>query len=197
MAEKPTIRTIVPAQAATQAQRSAPDPRPPAGRVPATLSPRQRWSATRRTLLASAAAVSGLLFGSAAVAQVKPAAPAAGPAWNQLSPQQREALAPLAGDWAGMPAENKRKWLEIATKYPQLSPEGKAKMQSRMAEFARLTPEQRRTTRENFQRAYELPLENRESAVQQFQLLPEEKKKQLTEQRNPRKDVPRPADAKK
>jgi hypothetical protein len=136
-----------------------------------------------------------LLFGSAAVAQV--GGPTTDPAWGQLSAQQREALAPLAGQWATIPTDSKRKWLEIATKYPQLSPEGKARMQSRMADFARLTPEQRRTTRENFQRAYELPLENRESAVQQYQLLPEEKKKQLTEQRNPRKDVPRPGDAKK
>ena len=197
MADTPTIRTIVPAQAATQAQRSAPDPRPPAGRVPATLSPRQRWSATRRTLLAGAAAVSALLFGSAAVAQVKPAAPAAGPAWNQLSPQQREALAPLAGDWAGMPAENKRKWLEIAAKYPQLSPEGKERMQARMAEFAKLTPEQKRTARENFQRAYELPRESRESAVQQYQALPDDKKKELTERSQQRKAASKAPEPKK
>jgi len=151
-------------------------------------------SSGRRRFTAALSAFA-LLFGSAAVAQV--GAPTTDPAWAQLSAQQREALAPLAGQWATIPADSKRKWLEIATKYPQLSPEGKARMQSRMAEFARLTPEQRRTTRENFQRAYELPLENRESAVQQYQLLPEEKKKQLTEQRNPRKDVPRPGDAKK
>jgi hypothetical protein len=96
-----------------------------------------------------------------------------------------------------LPADSKRKWLEIADKYPQLSPDGKAKMQSRMADFARLSPQQRQTARENFQRAYELPRENRESAVQQYQLLPEEKKKQLTEQRSPRKDAVRPVMEKK
>jgi len=161
--------------------------------APAGAAPGGSSSGRRR--FTAALSAFALLVGSAAVAQV--GAPTTDPGWAQLSAQQREALAPLAGQWATMPADSKRKWLEIATKYPQLSPEGKAKMQSRMAEFARLTPEQRRTTRENFQRAYELPLENRESAVQQFQLLPEEKKKQLTEQRNPRKDVPRPGDAKK
>ena len=161
--------------------------------APAGAAPGGSSSGRRR--FTAALSAFALLVGSAAVAQV--GAPTTDPGWAQLSAQQREALAPLAGQWATMPADSKRKWLEIATKYPQLSPEGKAKMQSRMAEFARLTPEQRRTTRENFQRAYELPLENRESAVQQVQLLPEEKKKQLTEQRNPRKDVPRPGDAKK
>jgi hypothetical protein len=118
-----------------------------------------------------------------------------GPNWKQLSPQQREALAPLAGQWATMPADSKRKWIEIADKYPQLSAEGKARMHARMAEFARLTPEQRRTARENFQRAYELPLESRESALQQYKALPPDKKKELSE-RGQRKEAGKPAAAK-
>jgi hypothetical protein len=61
-----------------------------------------------------------------------------------------------------------------------------------MAEFARLTPEQRRTARENFQRAYELPRESRESAVQQYQALPDDKKKELSE-RSQRKDAAKAA----
>lgn len=126
----------------------------------------------RRLLLAGLPA---LLLTASALAQ----APAGGLAWSQLSSQQREALAPLSGQWETIPADGKRKWLEIAARYPQLSPEGKARVQARMAEFARLTPEQRRTTRENFQRAYELPRESRESAVQQYKSLPEEKKKEL------------------
>jgi hypothetical protein len=131
-----------------------------------------------------------LLFGQRAWAQAKAALPTAGPAWSQLSTPQREA--PLAGQWATIPPENKRKWLEIADRYPQLSPEGKARLQARMAEFAKLTPEQRRTARENFQRAYELPRESRESAVQQYQLLPDDKKKELTE-RSQRKDAAKSA----
>lgn len=134
---------------------------------------------SRRDLLALSAVFTALLINRRAFAQAAP--PAGGPAWNQLTPQQREALGPLAGQWSTIPADVKRKWLEIAEKYPQLSPEGKAKMHARMAEFARLTPEQRRTARENFQRAYELPLESRESAVQQYKALPDDKKKELGE----------------
>jgi len=153
-------------------------------------------STTRRALVTAVAVLATLLFSSVAVGQTK-AAPAAGPSWNQLSPQQREALAPLAGDWAAMPAENKRKWIEIANKYPQLSPEGKERLQARMAEFAKLTPEQKRTARENFQRAYELPRESRESAVQQFQALPEDQKKELSERSQQRKPAAKAPEQKK
>lgn len=155
-----------------------------------------RRAAPRRTLLAAAAiATIAILSGERALAQGKAAAPVGGPAWHQLSPLQREALAPLAGQWPTIPVENKRKWLEIADKYPQLSAEGKTRMQARMAEFAKLTPEQRRTARENFQRAYELPRESRESAVEQYRLLPDDKKKELTEQ-SQRKDATKSAQKK-
>ena len=153
---------------------------------------RQRTRATaRRRLLAALFVAPALLSGTAALAQSNGAPAAAGPAWNQLSTAQREALAPLAGDWGTISPESKRKWLEIADKYPRLSPDGQARLQARMAEFSRLTPEQRRTARENFQRAYELPRESRESAVQQYQSLPDDRKKELSE-RGQRKDIPRP-----
>lgn len=151
----------------------------------------QRLARERRWLLAALFFAAASLPGTAALAQAKGAATTAGPAWSQLTPAQREALAPLAGDWSALPPENKRKWLEIADKYPRLSPDGQARVQARMAEYSRLTPEQRRTARENFQRAYELPRESRESAVQQYQSLPDERKKELSE-RSQRKDTPRP-----
>jgi len=140
----------------------------------------------RRRLLALVVA-SGALLAAAAAAQTPPG----GPGWNQLTPQQREALAPLSDQWATFPADNKKKWLEIAARYPQMSPEGRARMQARMGEYARLTPEQRRTARENFQRAYELPLESRESAVQQYKALPDDKKKELSTDSGKRKDAVR------
>lgn len=163
--------------------------RPPKWRLLAASAQLPTFGADsmRRNLLAAAAALPALLICSPTLAQ----APAGGLLWSQLSPQQREALAPLAGQWGGMPAENKRKWLEIADRYPQLSPEGKARLQARMSEFSQLTPEQRRTARENFQRAYQLPRESRESAVEQYRALPEEKKKELNE-RSRRKEAAQP-----
>jgi hypothetical protein len=142
-----------------------------------------------RTLALAAATAACLAVSGATLAQSqpRPASPpppqpaAGGPSWNSLTPQQREALAPLAGQWSTMPADRKRRWIEIAQKYPQLSPESKAHLQSRMPEFAGMTPQQRQTARENFQRAYELPPESRESAVQQYKALPDDKKKALSE----------------
>jgi hypothetical protein len=185
MADDAGEAQVVPAQAGTQRR-----------------SPQSRWIpggagmtslgvvATRRAVLFAVTLATALFLADPALAQ-----PAGGPSWNQLSPQQREALAPLAGQWTAMPAENKRKWLDIADKYPKLSPEGKARLQTRMTDFSRLTPEQRRTARENFQRAYELPRESRESAVERYRSLPDDKKKELTE-RSQRKDAAKEAQKK-
>lgn len=142
----------------------------------------------RRAFLLTTVLATSLLFGGQGLAQSRPApAAAGGPAWSSLTDAQREALAPLASQWATMPADRKKKWLDIAEKYPRLSADGKARLHARMAEFSKLTPQQRQTARENFQRAYELPRESRESAVQQYKSLPPDKKKELSE-RSKRKE---------
>jgi hypothetical protein len=112
------------------------------------------------------------------------------PTWNELTPAQREALAPLAGMWPTLDAERKRKWLEVAARYPNLSPEGKQRMQERMAELANLTPEQRQTLRENFKRAYALPADQRQEKLQKYQDLPEDKKRELAGQASKKKKEP-------
>ncbi len=103
------------------------------------------------------------------------------PGWNELNPSQREALAPLSSQWNSFDRDRKQKWIEVARKYPQLSPEGKQRMQERMVDFGRLTPEQRSTARSNFQRAYELPIDQRQALIQQYQELPVDQKKQLAD----------------
>lgn len=109
------------------------------------------------------------------------------PTWAELTPAQRTALAPLASDWDALDADRKQKWLEVAEKYPRMSPEAQQRMHARMAEFARLTPEQKRNVRENFQRFYELPPEQRQRALQEYQELSPEKKKELADQAARRK----------
>ncbi len=125
-----------------------------------------------------------LLFAGNVLAQASPRAPTAaqspgGPSWKSLTPAQRDALAPLAGEWGKWDAVRKQKWLEVAARFDQLSPEGKKHVHERMTEIARLTPEQRRTMRENFRRTYELPAEQRELRVQTYQQLSEERKQEL------------------
>jgi len=113
------------------------------------------------------------------------------PSWAQLSSDQKEALSPLAADWDKYDPLRKKKWLEIAARYKDLSPEGQQRLHQRMPELARLTAEQRKTARENFTRAYELPPEKRRVLTQKFQDLPEDKKRELAEQAH-KKPAPAP-----
>jgi hypothetical protein len=104
------------------------------------------------------------------------------PLWNELSAEQREALAPLGTDWDKFDSDRKRKWIEIAAKYPNMSPEGKKRFHERMPQLAKLTPEQRQTARDNFRHAYSLPPDQRQALTQKYQELPEERKKALAAQ---------------
>jgi hypothetical protein len=113
------------------------------------------------------------------------------PRWSDLKPVQREALAPLQGKWDGYDADRKQKWLEVASRYPNLSPEGKQRLHERMAEFAQLTPQQRQTLRENFRKAYELPADQRQAVLQQYKGLPPDQREALTEQAGRKEEPPR------
>jgi hypothetical protein len=133
-----------------------------------------------------ACAVPGAVLGQAPAASTAspapgPAAKTGGPSWSQLNADQKEALSPLAGDWDSYDTVRKKKWLQIAARYKDLSPEGQQLMHERMPDLARLTPEQRHTARENFKHAYSLPPEQRRELTQKYQDLPPEKRRELAE----------------
>lgn len=109
--------------------------------------------------------------------------------WNELSPAQQQALAPLAGDWAQLDTARRKKWLEIARRYPTMKPEEQQRTQQRMREWALLTPEQRRTARDSYVRAHALSPEKRVELLQKYQQLPEEKKRQLAAEAKAHKTV--------
>lgn len=119
--------------------------------------------------------------GAAAGADPRAASNRGGPSWAQLTDDQREALSPLAGDWDKFDPTRKKKWLDIAARYKDLSPEGQQKMHERMPDLAKLTPEQRVTARENFKRAYALPPDKRRELTQRYEELPQDKKRELAE----------------
>ncbi|MBY4895735.1 DUF3106 domain-containing protein [Cupriavidus sp. AU9028] len=104
---------------------------------------------------------------------------AAQPGWAQLSPAQRELLAPLAADWNSLSEVNRRKWLRIAARAEALDPAEKTRLQQRMAEWVRMTPEQRRLARENFQIHRTVPTERKAQAWDRYQQLPEDRKREL------------------
>ena len=102
-----------------------------------------------KALLAAA-----LLCCAALVAAAAPPAKGA-PSWSELTAPQREALAPLAGEWDKLGAEERKEWLGVAKRYPKMTPTGKKRVQTRMSKWAALTPQQREQARENYRKMKE------------------------------------------
>ncbi|MDB5884536.1 MAG: putative transrane protein [Polaromonas sp.] len=120
---------------------------------------------------------------------------ATGPAWDQLTPSQQKALAPLASSWnTGMSEAHKRKWLEISRNYGTLTPQAQATLTSRMNEWVALSPQQRAQARLNFGRTQELSTqltpEEKKAKWEAYQALSPEEKNKLAA-----KGAPRPAGA--
>ncbi|HXX86356.1 MAG TPA: DUF3106 domain-containing protein [Casimicrobiaceae bacterium] len=101
----------------------------------------------------------------------------------ELSPAERQILAPLAPDWDKFPAERKQKWLGIARRYPSLAPAEQQRIQQQMRPWADLTPAQRQAAREQYKTLKKLPPEQRQEVVQkwqEYQQLPPETRRELS-----------------
>lgn len=109
--------------------------------------------------------------------------------WIELTPAQRQALAPLSNDWDKFDATRKRKWLEIGNKFPRMTPEEQHRVQERMREWIKLTPEQRHQVRENYARTKKLNPTQKATQWQNYQQLPEDQKKELANQSATKKRI--------
>ncbi len=69
-------------------------------------------------------------------------------AFSQLSPDEQRVLAPLHGEWESFSAQRKKKWRDVANRYPSLSAEEQQRLTTRMQGWERMTPEDRRVARE-------------------------------------------------
>lgn len=99
--------------------------------------------------------------------------------WEQLTPAQQQALAPLSTEWHALPHSRQQKWLRIADRYPRMKPEEQQRLQEQMTAWAKLTPEQRRIARENYRKIEKLQPEKKQEQWQAYQQLPDEKKQAL------------------
>lgn len=102
-----------------------------------------------------------------------------GPRWTELTPMQHAALAPLRKDWTGIDADRKRKWLEVAAKFPSMTPDDRSRVQDRMAEWARLSPADRGRARLQFQETRKLSPKDRQERWEAYQSLPVEQRQAL------------------
>ncbi len=114
----------------------------------------------------------------------------AGVPWQDLAAQHRAVLRPLEKDWRGIGAEQKQKWVELAARFPALSPEERGRVQARMTEWAQMSPRERGQARINFQEAKQVSPQDRQAQWEAYQALTPEQKRQLAARAAP---VPREA----
>ena len=136
-----------------------------------------------RTLTAAAACV---LLAAASVAHAQIALKS--PMWLELSPQERETLAPLASDWDKLDAARKSKWRGIAQRYPKMLPDEQQRVHEQMRAWSTLTPEQRQAAREQYKNMKKLPPDKKEEVRQkwmEYQQLPTETKRELASKAPP------------
>lgn len=113
-----------------------------------------------------------------------------GASWVELTPEQQQALSPLAADWNGISEPQKRKWLEISKNYRTLTATEKTKLSSRMSEWVALSPQQRAQARLNFGKTKELSRqltpEEKKAQWDAYQALSPEEKQKLVAKANPK-----------
>lgn len=98
-----------------------------------------------------------------------------GPQWSSLDAAQKQALAPLAGEWDKLGKRHKTKWLGIAKRYPTMKAEEQKRVQMRMQRWAKLTPEQRDQAREQYRSLGKIAPDRREELRRhwaEYQALP-------------------------
>jgi hypothetical protein len=131
-------------------------------------------------MAASSAAKPVAAKASAAAGRAAPAAKAeTKPLWNELTPAQRQALAPLAAAWPQISEAQKRKWLVISKSHAGLPPAEQAKMHSRMTEWVGLSAQQRTQARLNFAETKQLASDDKKAKWEAYKALPPEEKRKL------------------
>lgn len=130
------------------------------------------------------AAVAAVCFAFGAMAQTAtaPLAPLVpSKAWAQLTPQQKQVLAPLVSQWNELGTAERDQWLALAARYPTMQGEEQARFRTRLQEWAQMTPAQRLQARQGFLGAQKVTAAEREAKWAAYQQLPVEKRQALQE----------------
>ena len=114
------------------------------------------------------------------------------PTWAELTPAQRQALAPLAGSWSTLRPSHKRKWIVLSANFAAMPAAEQSLLHSRMAEWAALSPRQRTLARLNFGDARAVPPADRKAQWEAYQALPAEEKRRLAAGAEAAKPAPPP-----
>ncbi|MDD5177234.1 MAG: DUF3106 domain-containing protein [Sterolibacterium sp.] len=131
------------------------------------------------SIIAGITLVVALSFSNIASAVVPPIKQ---PSWVELTPQQREILAPLAVEWDKLEFFRRKKWLGIAHRYPAMSAEEQQRLQLRMKTWVNLSPDERKRAREQYKTLKKAPPEQRQAVNQkweEYKNLPDDEKERL------------------
>ena len=103
-------------------------------------------------------------------------------AWERLSVQQRQALAPLQPHWHRLDNLRRQKWLELAARFPAMGDAERARLQERMVGWAYLAPSDRGRARLEFHTVRRLGSDELQARWQAYQALPAAERQQLARQ---------------
>jgi Spy/CpxP family protein refolding chaperone len=122
-------------------------------------------------------------------------APAPLPAWEKLTPEQREALiAPVRDRWNREPDERGR-MMERAQRWQALTPEQRAQARHGMKRFEGMSPDQRRQARALYGRMKTLTPEQRADLREQWKkMTPEQREAWMRDNAPPPRDRDRRPD---
>jgi hypothetical protein len=95
--------------------------------------------------------------------------------------------------WDTLDGPRKRKWLEVAQRFPSMGSDERRRVHERMGEWVALSPQQRTLARINFHTATEVPAAQRLHRWESYQSLSPEERKALAEQTHPLQGGPAPA----
>jgi hypothetical protein len=107
---------------------------------------------------------------SAVAAPVAKAAPV-GPLWHELTAQQRQILTPVASEWNGFSGPKKQRLLNVAKRYPDMSPAEQLKIQARLPHWTELPQTTRDEARNNMKKLLQLPPDERKRTEEKVWLL--------------------------
>lgn len=112
------------------------------------------------------------------------ARPITQPSWSELTQSEQQILMPLAGEWNSLEAWRRKKWLDIAHRFPRLREEEKARIVGQMHSWTRLSPEQRAAARAKYNNVRKASPQERDALKalwSEYQALPAEQRQQLNE----------------
>lgn len=111
------------------------------------------------------------------------------PAWDQLTPQQREQLlAPVRDRWNTSSPEKRQHMLDHAVRWQSMTPEQRERAHRGHKRWKDMSPERREQARALFEHMRPLPEAERKALVERWKAMTPQQRKAWVETHPPRED---------